>query len=124
MASRLMLSLTLSLALLVPGIFAAIGEYRAPPAVHYPLKRREGAFALNRTADLDELLEQLAAVEQRFNLTSREVRGNRVVRVPREGPEGGPLTEPMGEVGRNGSWFVRLRIVYGGKRWSVLMVGE
>lgn len=87
------------------------GQSLGSPAVHFTIKRRGGPFAHNRTADLDYLQQQLALAESRFNLTQREVRGNKVVRAPKAkavgGGDGGRL---LGEVGRTGNWFATLKL--------------
>ena len=84
---------------------SASNGHHVQPAVHFTLARRDGAFAPNRTANLDYLLEQLAAAEARFNLTQREVHGNRVVRAPKSGAAGGPESSKLiGDIGRKGNW--------------------
>ena len=78
-----------------------------PPAIHYTLQRRGGAFAPNWTANLTYLSEQLKIAESRFNFTRREVKGNKIVRVPKEkAVGGGDVTKLMGEYGRPGNWLV------------------
>ena len=77
-----------------------------PPTLHFPLYKRGGPFAPNRTADLDFLKEQLHFAEGRFNLTQREVKGNRVVRAPKENDGGAEASELIGEIGRLGNWCV------------------
>ena len=78
-----------------------------PPAVHYTIERRGGPFAPNWTANLDYLLNQLKIAEARFNFTRREVKGNKIVRVPKErAVGGGEVGKLMGQFGRNGSWCV------------------
>ncbi len=85
----------------------------APPStpplngIHYTIERRGGPFAPNRTANLTYLAEQLAAAESRFNYTSREVRGNKIVRVPKAKPLGDEAQGGLlGEIGRLGTWCV------------------
>ena len=54
------------------------------------------------------LTEQLALAEARFNLTRREVRGNKIVRVPKERLVGGADPERLlGEVGQLGNWYIK-----------------
>lgn len=88
----------------------AWGASNAPPTLHFPLFRRGGPFAPNRTADLDFLKDQLAAAEARFNLTQREVRGNKIVRAPNAKNAGGAESAKLiGEIGRLGNWLERTR---------------
>ncbi|KAI9783791.1 MAG: hypothetical protein M1839_003127 [Geoglossum umbratile] len=57
------------------------------------------------------LSEQLAAAEARFNLTQREIVGNKVVRkAKKKAVGGGEYGGLMGEVGRMGGWFAELRV--------------
>lgn len=75
--------------------------------IHYTIERRGGPFAPNRTANLTYLAEQLAAAESRFNYTSREVKGNKIVRVPKAKPPGDEAQGGLlGEIGRLGTWCV------------------
>lgn len=79
-----------------------------PPALHFPIYRRGGIFAgANWLADLPYLLEQVHLAESRFNSTQREVRGNKVVRVPKERDlGGGESSSLMGSIGEPDRWFV------------------
>lgn len=82
-----------------------------PPAVHYVIERRAGAFAPNWTSNLPYLAEQLKIAEARFDFTRREVKGNKIVRVPKEKNLGGGVTgKLLGEYGRNGNWYARMKI--------------
>lgn len=82
-----------------------------PPAVHYVIERRAGAFAPNWTSNLPHLAEQLKIAEARFNFTRREVKGNKIVRVPKEKNLGGGVTgKLLGEYGRDGNWYARMKI--------------
>ncbi|KAI9669465.1 MAG: hypothetical protein M1817_004690 [Caeruleum heppii] len=79
--------------------------------LHFTISRRGGPFPTNDVADFDFLTAQLAAAEARFNLTRRDMHGNKVVRKPKErgaGSRDGDLL--MGEVGRQGNWFAKLEI--------------
>lgn len=96
------------LLLLLPllGLLTHAQEFGLPPALHYTLQRRDGAFAPNWTANLTYLTEQLKIAESRFNLTRREVKGNKIVRVPKErAVGGGDVTKMMGQYGRSGNWY-------------------
>ncbi|KAL2352563.1 aspartic peptidase domain-containing protein [Cryomyces antarcticus] len=84
----------------------------SPSTIHFTISRRGGPFPTSDVANLTYLSEQLAAAEARFDLTRREIRGNKVVRVakPRGGgglKENGVL---LGEVGRDGNWFAKLEM--------------
>lgn len=82
-----------------------------PPAIHYVIERRGGAFAPNWTANLPYLAEQLVLAESRFNFTRREVKSNKIIRVPKERSiGGGEVGKLIGEFGHNGSWYARLKI--------------
>jgi len=86
-------------------VSAAFFDPPPPAALHYTLERRGGAFAPNWTANLTYLSEQLKIAEQRFNFTRREVKGNKIVRVPKEKAiGGGDVTKLLGEYGRPGNW--------------------
>lgn len=51
------------------------------------------------------LSEQLVIAESRFNFTRREVKGNKIVRVPKErAAGGGDVSKLIGEYGRPGNW--------------------
>jgi len=76
-----------------------------PPTLHFTIARRGGAFPTEDIANLTFLADELATAEARFNLTRREVRGNKLVRKAKErgvgGKEEGKL---MGDLGLAGRW--------------------
>lgn len=82
------------------------------PVMHFTLKRRGGAFeatkAGNDSVDLNTLVEQLANVESRYNLTRRVVKGNKLVRKAKplkiDGQSDNAL---MGDVASNGTWYAK-----------------
>ena len=75
------------------------------PVVHFTLARRGGAFPTDAVANLTFLKEELEKTEGRFNLTRREVRGNKLVRKAREKAVGGKDEGGlMGSVGLDGRW--------------------
>ncbi|KAI4133627.1 MAG: hypothetical protein LQ338_000139 [Usnochroma carphineum] len=85
------------------------------PVVHFTLTRRGGTFEATRpgndSIEMDLLLEQLEMVEGKFNLTRREVRGNKLVRKAKSQAVGGRDDDGlMGEMALNGSWFANLAI--------------
>ncbi|KAI9879838.1 MAG: hypothetical protein M1830_006861 [Pleopsidium flavum] len=82
-----------------------------PPVLHFTIARRGGAFPTENVANLTFLAEELEKAEARFNLTRREVRGNKLVRKAKErdvgGKEEGSL---MGNLGLDGRWFAKISI--------------
>ncbi|KAI9824456.1 MAG: hypothetical protein M1832_001991 [Thelocarpon impressellum] len=82
-----------------------------PPVLHFTLERRGGSFPTDQIANMTFLTEELRAAEARFNLTRREMNGNKVVRKAKERAEGGgEYGLLMGDVGRNGSWYAKLKL--------------
>ena len=78
-----------------------------PATVHFTIERRGGAFPVNDVANLTFLNEELASVAARFNLTTRVIKGNNVVRKAKAKAVGGAEDDLlMGEVGKDGVWFV------------------
>ncbi len=81
------------------------------PILHYTLNRRGGSFAPTESAydhvNLSYLAQQLETADARFNLTQRQVEGNKLVRkakIPATGSKDeGAL---MGEVASEGVWYV------------------
>lgn len=121
-----MMILRLLLSALV--VLVAIAQ-ESPPAVHFTLRRRGGPFAVQKSANMTYLTEQLALAEARFNLTRREVRGNKIVRVPKERLVGGADPERLlGEVGQLGNWYVQEHIHVEAEahwaRFATLKLGE
>ncbi|KAL9602719.1 MAG: hypothetical protein Q9179_002454 [Wetmoreana sp. 5 TL-2023] len=85
------------------------------PVVHFTLSRRGGTFEAttpgNDSLEMDFLMEQLEMVEARFNLTRREVKGNKLVRKAKSRAIGGKDDDQLtGEMAMNGSWFAHLVI--------------
>lgn len=80
------------------------------PVIHFTINRRHGAFAPGVPgrdwADLDRLVRVLESAECRFNLTKREVKGNKLVRKAKSGGAGGREgTGLMGDIASNGAWY-------------------
>lgn len=90
----------------------SIRAFTAPslPPVHYTISRRSGSFPAPDTANLTYLLEELRGVERRFNATTRDFNGNKVVRKPKRIRGTQANTILLGEVGREGNWFASLRM--------------
>ncbi len=77
--------------------------------LHFTLTRRGGKFAPTEFArdyvNLTYLAQELEKTEARFNLTKREVKGNKLVRKAKSNEVGG--IDPsglMGEVALDGTW--------------------
>ncbi|KAI9715594.1 MAG: hypothetical protein M1812_005898 [Candelaria pacifica] len=93
------------------GLTASLANAISSPVLHFTLARRGGAFPTDNVANLTYLAEELAAAEARFNQTRREIKGNKVVRKPKEkGVGGGSFGLLMGEVGQQGRWYGKLGI--------------
>ena len=83
------------------------------PVLHFTLTRRGGKFAPQEygrdSVNLSSLAQELEKTEARFNLTQRQVAGNKLVRkaksVPAGGKDEGTL---MGEVAKDGVWYAAL----------------
>ncbi|KAL8834134.1 MAG: hypothetical protein Q9170_003908 [Blastenia crenularia] len=85
------------------------------PVIHYTLSRRGGTFEAtvpgNDSVEMDFLLRELERIEAKFNLTRREVKGNKLVRKAKSRAVGGQDDDGlMGELALNGTWFARLSI--------------
>ncbi|KAL8900314.1 MAG: hypothetical protein Q9192_001137 [Flavoplaca navasiana] len=85
------------------------------PVIHFTIARRSGTFEGtvpgNDSVEMDFLMEQLKVAEARFNLTRREVKGNKLVRKAKSRAFGGKDDDDlMGEIASNGTWFARLSI--------------
>ncbi|KAI9797485.1 MAG: hypothetical protein M1825_005993 [Sarcosagium campestre] len=91
-------------------VWLALGSIGAS-VLHYPIVRRGGPFRTDTGVNFTFLSEQLTSAAARFNLTHREIKGNKVVRRAKasglHGSEHGLL---MGEVGRAGNWYGKLKM--------------
>ena len=81
----------------------------ADPVLHFTLTRRGGKFSPTEFAldyvNLTYLAQELENTEARFNLTKREVKGNKLVRKAKSNDAGGKESNAlMGEVATDGSW--------------------
>ena len=79
------------------------------PVLHLTISRRGGPFGSitpgEEIANLTYLANELEKVEERFNLTTREVKGNKLVRKAKVKAVGGnEVGQLMGEVAVNGKW--------------------
>ncbi|KAL8818594.1 MAG: hypothetical protein Q9223_002796 [Gallowayella weberi] len=109
---------TSSLIAFIPSVYSAqklLQSLDNAPVVHFTLARRGGTFEAtipgNDSVEMNFLLEQLERAETRFNLTRREVKGNKLVRKVKSRALGGKDDdELMGQLASNGTWFGRLTI--------------
>lgn len=79
------------------------------PVLHFPLFRRGGKFEpterLHDWTNLTYLAQELERTEARFNLTKREVKGNKLIRKGKINASGGKDAGVlMGEVAAEGIW--------------------
>lgn len=79
------------------------------PVIHFTIARRSGTFEAtvpgNDSVEMDFLMEQLKVAEARFNLTRREVKGNKLVRKAKSRAFGGKDDDNlMGDIASNGTW--------------------
>lgn len=87
----------------------ALRSLDTAPVLHFTLTRRGGKFAPTEFArdyvNLTYLAEELEKTEARFNLTKREVKGNKLVRKAKNNEVGGrDPSALMGEVAADGVW--------------------
>ena len=84
---------------------SALRSLDSAPVIHFTLARRGGVFAatqyLRDYVNVTYLAQQLEATESRFNVTQRQVQGNRLVRKPKKGFRPGGL---LGEVAAKDIW--------------------
>lgn len=81
------------------------------PVLHFTLARRGGKFAATEHAkdyvNLTLLVQELGKVENRFNLTQRVIKGNRLIRKAKiEAAPGSDEGALMGKIADDGLWFV------------------
>ena len=79
------------------------------PVLHLTISRRGGRFESfasgEEIANLTHLARELQKVEERFNLTRREVKGNKLVRKAKvRGVGGNEIGALMGDVAGAGKW--------------------
>lgn len=106
----------LSLLALMSGLLSATLDAKpalrsldTAPVLHLTLTRRGGKFAPTEFArdyvNLTYLAQELEKTEARFNLTKREVKGNKLVRKAKSSDVGGRESSAlMGEVAADGIW--------------------
>lgn len=81
------------------------------PVLHFTLARRGGGFAATEhsgdNVNLTYLARELDKTEGRFDLTKREVKGNKLVRKAKTSAAGGRNEGVlMGEVAADGTWYI------------------
>lgn len=113
--SVLTISTLLAIANLAWGSISILRSLDTAPVLHFTLARRGGSFAATEwTKDyvnLTYLTQQLEKIEDRFNLTQRVVKGNKLVRkakiVGAKGSDEGAL---MGKIADDGLWYAKIKI--------------
>ena len=93
---------------------SALGKNGLPtldsaPVLHFTLTRRGGSFAPTvlgqDCVNLTYLSTELERTEARFNLTQRQVEGNKLVRKAKDAPGGNSQESGlMGHIGDDGIW--------------------
>ncbi|MCJ1479130.1 hypothetical protein MMC13_007814 [Lambiella insularis] len=83
------------------------------PVIHFTIARRGGAFNTfvpgSDIANLTYLSDELHRIEEKFNLTRREVKGNKLVRKAKVKGYGGN-GKLMGGVAVQGTWYAKISI--------------
>ena len=104
----LMTYLVLSLIFGASSTNAVLRSLDTAPVLHFTLARRGGEFTATETGrdlvNLTYLVQELDKSEARFNLTRREVKGNKLVRKAKIIETGGKEGALMGSVAANGIW--------------------
>ena len=93
----------------VPSTHTLLRSLDETPVLHLPVARRGGTFSAvlwpHDHVNLTLLALELQKVENRFNATRREVKGNKLVRKPRTGSHNGnDKGVLMGEIAADGFW--------------------
>lgn len=81
------------------------------PVVHFTLARRGGVFAasewLHDYVNMTYLIDELEKTENRYNLTRRVIKGNRLVRKAKiDGVNGQNERALMGKLADDGLWLI------------------
>jgi len=102
-------TLLLSYASVIPSNIPTLRSLDEVPVIHFTISRRGGAFESfapgGEVANLTYLAEELNKAEQRFNLTRREVKGNKLVRKAKvKGVGGSEVGKLMSNVAEDGRW--------------------
>ena len=103
-------TLLLSPASALPPSLPPLRSLDEVPVIHFTISRRGGAFesfALGEeVANLAYLVEELEKAEERFNLTRREVKGNKLIRKAKvKGVGGNEVGRLMSNVAEDGRWW-------------------
>ena len=104
-------TLLLSPTLATPSTHAVLRSLDTAPVLHFTLARRGGEFTATESGrdlvNLTYLVEELDKAEARFNLTRREVKGNKLVRKAKVNEVGGKGEGAlMGSVAADGIWCI------------------
>lgn len=105
----LIVPLTVIQSVAVPTSLQTLRSLDQLPVIHFTITRRGGAFECfapgSDIANLTYLSEELSRIEEKFSLTRREVKGNKLVRKAKvKGVGGKDVGKLMGEVGVQGTW--------------------
>lgn len=108
------LSLVIAISTFLPALASLQSTVRSldsASVLHFTLARRGGSFAANEWlqdyVNLTYLSQELQKTEDRFNLTRRVVKGNRLVRKAKlDGSTSHNEGTLMGKVADDGLWFV------------------
>ncbi|KAL9103986.1 MAG: hypothetical protein Q9163_001006 [Psora crenata] len=115
---RVLLFNLLSSSILLSLVLASAWQLRsldAAPVSHFTLTRRGGPFASTEfstdNVNLTHLVEEQIKAESRFDLTKREVKGNKLVRKAKvNGGSGRGEGALMGQVAADGVWYATVKI--------------
>ena len=108
--ARITWLLLLCLPLYVQTDNTKLRSFDTSPVLHYLLNRRGGAFSptifVEDNVNFTHLEYELARAESRYNLTKREVKGNRLVRKPKSVGGSGSNVEGqlLGDLALDGAW--------------------
>ena len=102
------ISISLSLS---PILGSSLRSLDTTPVLHFTLSRRGGEFNGTKSnkdhVDLGYLAAELQRSEGRFNLTRREVKGNRLVRKAKVEAQAGNTERLLaGDISADGIWYV------------------
>ena len=101
------------LSLLTVATASILRSLDTAPVIHFTLARRGGKFAPTESGqdyvNLGYLVQQLERTEARFNLTQRQVEGNKLVRKAKDASAAGKGEGSlMGGVAEDGIWYASL----------------
>ncbi|MCJ1463539.1 hypothetical protein MMC07_002147 [Pseudocyphellaria aurata] len=105
----------LSIANVASGSQSILRSLDVAPVLHFTLARRGGKFAatewIKDYVNLTYLTQELERIEDRYNLTQRVAKGNRLVRKAKiDGTKGSHPGALMGRIADNGLWYAKVKI--------------